>query len=357
MTALMCLTNSVLSSFALFTENHVESTAPSSSSDSVAGAEETQQSLTVNGATSEKTTSQKSTNGHRGIYSQVKGDPPLDEGLSVNRDKLSIETAEDDLVYETHDIRGKFHVLFTIVRNFLMSKGVTVKNFVSFLKEVPGYGRKSLLDKGMISKLYEAPDLIDVFDTVRDYCSWFNHSLLGLIIEVYCEDNREIKKKHEKYHAHIQEYCKHRIKKCPLKNGFGHGGKKDKALIMKVDSEWEEIRIEQLEEVVINVARILKVSRHTLHLCSVEKGCVQVTVMVPNHIPAAVFPLSTEQETAMMKMRVIDLQCESYHFACQVHVHTMYSLGSKMLLIFILVLANHAASSSNNWGEPQQAPH
>ena len=315
MTAFMCLANSSLNCFAFFTENHVESTAPYSSSDRVAGAEESQQSLTVNGATSEKTTSQQSTNGHRGIYSKVKGDPPLVEGL---KDKLSIETAEDDLVYATHDIRGEFLVLFTIVRNFLMSKGVTVKNFVSFLKEVPGYGRKSLLDKGMISKLYEVPDLIDVFETVRDYCSWFNHSLLGLIIEVYCEDNREIKKKHEKYRAHIQEYCKHRIKKCPLKNGFGHGGKKDKVLIMKVDSEWEEIRIEQLEEVVINIARILKVSRHTLHLSSVEKGCVQVTFMVPNHIPAAVFPLSTEQETAMMKMGVIDIHCESYHFSCQV---------------------------------------
>lgn len=34
----------------------------------------------------------KSMNGHRGIYSKVEGDPPLVEGLSINRDKLSIET-------------------------------------------------------------------------------------------------------------------------------------------------------------------------------------------------------------------------------------------------------------------------
>ena len=60
--------------FSLFTENHVESTVPYSSSDSVAGSEETQQSLTVNGATSDKTTSKQSMNGHRGIYSKVEGD-------------------------------------------------------------------------------------------------------------------------------------------------------------------------------------------------------------------------------------------------------------------------------------------
>ena len=164
----------------------------------------------------------------------VKDDPLFVEqfqGLSINEDKLSIEKAEDDLVFETHDIRGKFHVLFTNVRCFLMSRGVTVKDFVSFIKEVPGYGRKPLLDKEVISKLHEAPDLIDVFETVRVYCSWFNHSLLGLIIDVYCNDDRKIKKEHEEYCSHLQKYCKHRIKKCPLKNGFGHGRKKSKELM------------------------------------------------------------------------------------------------------------------------------
>ena len=89
--------------------------------------------------------------------------------------------------------------------------------------------------------VYEAPDLIDVFDMVRDYCSLFNHFLLGLIFEVQCKDNREIKKEHEEYRAHIQKYYKYQIKKFPLKNGFEFGKKKDKVLIMKVDSECEEI--------------------------------------------------------------------------------------------------------------------
>ena len=280
-----------------------------------------QPSWKPNGATSPHVETQQSLNGHRGIYSKVKDDPLFVEQLqaiSINEDKLSIEKAEDDLVFETHDIRGKFHVLFTNVRRFLMKTGVTVKDFVAFLKEVPGYGRKSLLNTEVISKLYEAPDLIDVFDTVRDYCSWFNHSLLGLIIDVYCKDDRRIKKEHEEYYSHLQKYCKHRVKKCPLKNGFGHGRKKDRELVMKVDKEWEEIRIEQLEEVVLNISRILKVPRYTLKLCSVANGCVQLTLLVSNHISDAVFPLSIEQATSMMKMGVIDLQCDNYHFSCQV---------------------------------------
>ena len=259
------------------------------------------------------------------MYSKVKADPPLAEQLQslheVDRDKLK---AEENLIRETHDIRGEFVVLFANILQFLMSRGVTVKNFVFFLKNVPGYGRKSFLDNKMILKLSEAPDLIDVFDTVSDHCSWFNHSLLGLIIDVYCKDNREIKKACKDYCTHLQKYCKHRVKKCPLINGFGRGGEEDKELIVKVDKKWEKIRIEELEEVLFNIAGILKVSRHTLHLCSVENGCVQLTFLVPNHIPAAVFPLTTEQEVAMMKKGVLDLKCGSYHFTCQVNTVIVY---------------------------------
>ena len=176
---------------------------------------------------------------------------------------------EDELIVQTHDIRGRFLVLITQVRRCLQSKGVTVREFVGFLKQVPGYARKSLFDL-KFSNLYEAPDLIAVFESVGEYCSWFNHSLLSLIIEAYCEDNKAIKKAHQEYCLHLQKYCKYRVRKFPFKNGFGQGGKRDKKVIMKVDRKWEEIRIEQFEEVLFDIACILKVSRHTLHLCSVD---------------------------------------------------------------------------------------
>ena len=82
---------------------------------------------------------------------------------------------------------------------------------------------------------------------------------------------------------------------------------------MKVDRNWMEIQLDQLEEVVFNLSRILNVERHTLHLCCAEKGCVQLTFLVPSYIPNALFPLTTEQEAAIMEMGVFHLWCESYH--------------------------------------------
>lgn len=245
------------------------------------------------------------------IYGTVNAKPPLPVKV--------LDIDEDELINETRDIQGEFNVLFTKVHSFLTSSKVTVDAFVLFLEKVPGYGGKSLFDEE-ISDLRKATTLSSAFRIVRNRCSWFNHSFLGDMIEAYCEDNRRIEKAHKDYCLHLQRYCKHRVKMCPLKNGYGYGGKKDKKLVMKVDRKWEEIQLRELEEVTFNLAHILKVPRHSLHLCSVKNGCVQLTLLVPSYIPDTVFPITTEQETAMMKMGVTDLQCGSYHLSCQVHV-------------------------------------
>jgi len=198
-----------------------------------------------------------------------------------------------------------------------VSQGVTAKEFVLFLKKVPGYDDKSLFGTE-VSKLNEASDLVDVFEIVGDRCSWFNHSFIEQIIKMYRKGNKKIEKAHKEYCTHLQRYCKRRVRKCPLKNEFGSGGKKDIRMVMKVDREWDNIRIEHVEEVVFNVARILNVQRHVLTLSSVQYGCAQLTLLVPSYLPDAVFPLTAQQEAFMVEIGVTHLQCRSYHFSHQV---------------------------------------
>ena len=203
---------------------------------------------------------------------------------------------------------------------------MTVDAFVLFLQREPGYGDKSLFEAEM-SDLHKAKDLNSVFRIVKSRCSWFNHSFLGNIIKAYCNNDKEIKKCHQDYLNNLHEYCNNRV--CSLMTGFkfGSGEKDDQKMIVKVDEKWEEIRIEQLEEVIVNLADELQVPRHTLHLCTVENGCLQLTLLVPRYIPDEVFPLTTEQEAALRKLGVTDLQCGTYHFPCQV-VHSWYCLAS-----------------------------
>lgn len=258
------------------------------------------------------TTTAQSDTSEENVYDKFKSDPPLAKRFK------GIEVDEDELVIETCNIRSKFNILFTKVRRFLMDKGVTVRDFVLLLKNMPGYPMKSLPDTEM-STLHMSSDLIEVFETVSDYCSWFNHSFLGDIIDAYCTNGEELKKAHQEFCIHLQRYCEHRVEKLPFKNGFGAERKQSCApMFLKVDKEWECIKIKMLDEVILNLACILKVPRRDLYLYSIENGCVQLTLTVPSYIPDAVFPINSQQEADMMKIGVIELQCGSYHFSQKV---------------------------------------
>jgi len=240
-----------------------------------------------------------------GLYSLIKNKKGLYEELRDHGND------EEELLYDqTREIQREFNSLFTKVIRNLVSQGVNPREFIQFLKREPG----SLFEVES-SKLQEvADDLFAIIDIVEDYCSWLNHSLLGQIIEIFCEGNKHIKNAHKEYYAHLQKYCRHRLRNFRRRNIFTSRRKNGAKMLVKVDKMWDSIEIKHLEEVVYNIAQILKVKRYLLDLSSVEQGCVQLTLLVPICIADAVFPLTAEQEAYMKEIGVTDLQCGSYHF-------------------------------------------
>ena len=219
----------------------------------------------------------------------VKADPPDEHFQVPDMDD------EDKLMFETRDIQAEFNNLFTKIHTFVTEdKKVIVSAFVLFLEGIPGYGGNSLFHTE-ISDLREARDMTSVFRIIKGRCSWFNHSFLADIIDVYCKHNNRIKNDYRDYRKHFKKYCKHRVVKSPLKNGFGKGGKNDKKVLIRMDRRWEEIRIEDLDEVLSTLARELNIPRYTLQLISAENQCVQLTLLVPSYIPDTIFFLTTKQ--------------------------------------------------------------
>ena len=218
------------------------------------------------------------------------------------------------MIIETYDIQSEFTDLFTQIRLFLKRENINVKCFVSFLKTVEGYASRSLFH-AVFPQLDQASDFIDVFAIVGEYCSWFNHSVVSRIIKIYCADSIKIQSAYQDFRSNLERYCRNRCKRCPFKNGYGCERKADKArMVVKVDRKWKDIRLDQVEEILFNLARILGVPRSTLYLYTVDKGCVQLTVLTPSYIPDTLFPLTTEQEVAMVKMGLTFLHCENYLF-------------------------------------------
>ena len=177
-----------------------------------------------------------------------------------------------------------------------------------------GYASQSLF-YAVFPEFDKALDLIDVFEILRNYCSWFNHSVLDKIIKAFCEDSKRMQRAYQNFRTKLEKYCRNRCKKCPCKNGYGHERKADKArMVVKVDRKWRYIRLDHVEEILFNLARILGVPRSTLYLYTVDKGCAQLTLLTPSYIPDALFPLTTEQEVSIAKMGVTFLHSENYLF-------------------------------------------
>ena len=254
------------------------------------------------------------------------GHTPITEVHEKHSSKCQgMELCEDDIVdleVETRDIKAKFNVLFTKVRRTLIRGEIEVDDFVLFLKGIPAFiqGTESLFDSAVIASL-KKKKLTDVFDVLQEYCSWFNHLLVSDIIEAYCAEDENIKKTYEEFCTQLQTYCKHRVCKCSsltLKNGFGFRRKKNGGHItLKYDETWSSIRIEQLQEVKYNLAKILKIQMRALLLESVEKGCIQLTFTTPKSITEQIFPLTSEQERLLSESQVLQLHFEEYSFHSQ----------------------------------------
>ena len=143
----------------------------------------------------------------------------------------------------------------------------TAGNDVLFAEEIPALRAKKTLG--------------EVFWVIGDYCSWFNHSLLGSIIKAFCPDDESIRQSHKEFCDKFRKYCRHRACKCYLKSGSGLRKKeKREHITLKVDKEWNTVTLEQLKTVKFNVARILKVKDNAIYLLSAEHGCVQLTFLL-----------------------------------------------------------------------------
>ena len=217
---------------------------------------------------------------------------------------------------ETRQIIEDFGVLFMKVLQQLEKNKVQAKHFVLFLEQQAhafSNGSHSLF-LSELRDLYKMTDLTDVFCCVKNYCSWYNHHLLKNIIEAYSLDGQAYKK----YCTDFQGYCRLRICRLNLrKNGFGSGngnGNREPVMI-KIDKNWSTVRLEELEDLTWICADILEIQRPTLHLRSIEDGCVELHYLVPTFVTDAVFPLTLLQEAALVKAEVLRLHTKYYLFS------------------------------------------
>ena len=161
------------------------------------------------------------------------------------------------------------------------------------------------------NELKAADTIPKVFLVLKDYFSFFNYHIIEHIIKEL--GSKKDKAELQRYKEDFNQYAKRRIFECLPE--FGPVSDADHAdIIVKVDSQYDNYTVAQIEGLCHKLSEVLKVSQGILRLCRIDKGCFQLMFQVPSSIKCEMFPLSREQEWSLADMGVIRLTCGEYQF-------------------------------------------
>ena len=222
---------------------------------------------------------------------------------------------------ESQEIMFKFQQLFSRVYKSLCERKVTVDTLVTHLlllgalDPVHKGSQKPLLNT-FSKELWNAGSIEKVLYIISDYFSFFNYHVIEHIVNELGTDQDRVEL--QNYKKDFQQYSKRRIYECPTV--YGPMSSVDHAdLVFKVDSVHEEFTVEELKSFEYRLSATLHVSpQSVLRLCQVEEGCLQLTFQVPSFVEQEIFPLSTEQKSALAAEGVTKLTCREYQFAAKV---------------------------------------
>ena len=204
------------------------------------------------------------------------------------------------LTNEYKDINSSYARLNIDIRNSLQTRGVTPGQLADVLMELSAFPLKVKdTDKPLLEDCFDeiedATSIHDIFKILRPYGSFFDcHIIKHIVNSTLC--TYEDRNKLQRYLSELDDYCQRNVFEC---QHFASPDPKFPKLILKVDSlVSKSFSMKSLDAFSANVAKTFGISRHTLRLCSVDEGCVQLTYQIPQSVVDRIFPLSPEQEEA-----------------------------------------------------------
>ena len=180
-----------------------------------------------------------------------------------------------------------------------------------------------------LSELGRAQNMKEIFEVLSDYWSWYNYTLLEDLIQKF--GTNQDKERLDEFKDELDEFLNFRAKK-PESMTFGEGDENScHVLLVKVDKNWDDIPLHQVDSVHNTVADILGLEKRALFLCSVCRGCILLRFLVPPCVPKLAFPLKPSQKEALETAGVMQLKCERHRYEFP---STHYSQVSSLTEVF-----------------------
>ena len=241
------------------------------------------------------------------------------EGLSHSQKQI----LSGRLYCEHEVIVSEFTRLVYKTCKSLVQQGVTVQELVrllmmlhSFQPTAPLPSRPLLEER--IEDLKAANTLDDVFLILRSYMSFFSYQIITVIIDEF--GTPEDKENLHNYTTKLDEYSRRSVFECP---SYSRTRNDQANLVVKLEGiNLEKFNVKHLQVFQSRISNIIKVSKYTLRLCTVEKGCLELTFQMPHFVKELMFPLFESQKTALRAEGVTRLTCDELE--CSFKVNNCY---------------------------------
>ena len=248
----------------------------------------------------------------------IKGFPYLNvSGLTTDEKNKLVGR----LITDYQQINDSFQDLLADTCDSLEKEGVTPKHLAKCcltLEALDPVCQTKLTTDGpptifrdRVEEMKKSTDIIDVFIILRDYFSFFNyHTLERLIARLGTDGDRS---RLQKYKQELKDYCKRNIFECiPI---LSLPSKSDHSVLgIKLGEQFKKFTLEQLQYLKYNISKITGITEPALLVLYVEEGCLQITFLIPSFLEELVFPLSADQETALLGENVLCLKCGGYYY-------------------------------------------
>ena len=218
------------------------------------------------------------------------------------------EELEQRLTMETEDIKFNFFFLRNKFFKSLDNERVPIEQLTHDLQGI------TALKAAESSGTHIPNELEKMKRMIEDHSTFFDFRLVEYMIEL--DGLEEDKHRLTKYKESFEHYLRRRTFECCSEFGPNNVPNTTE-LRVKLESDY--CKLIDLKLLQCRLSLILDVSVHTLQLCSFKEGCIELLFVIPNPVQEAIFPLSSEQEEALLAEDVIRLSCGGYHFRVKVH--------------------------------------
>ena len=221
------------------------------------------------------------------------------------------QTLRGKLYHEFEKITTAFSSLFSDTCNSLVQRDISVQQLVLVLTTLgafqPTLPQMPLLEEQLV-EMSKAKNNYEVFFALRGYVSFFSHHIVDHVIAKLGtpEDHQRL----QSYLNTLDDYMKRSVFECPSYSLARH---QQASLVVKLEGEMDRYKMYHLEGFQSRFSNIIRVSEYTLRLCTVERGCLQLTYQVPHFVLDTIFPLSEDQKAMLRAEGVTRLSCGHYH--------------------------------------------